>query len=76
MPQQHTGCGAEGEGDQAQHDDEQGAGVQEGVCTGGAAAADELWGTFSAKSAVLQYDFTGLQRERSGQIIKLPHFNF
>ena len=34
---QHTGCGAEGEGDQAQHDDEQGAGVQEGVCRGGAA---------------------------------------
>ena len=29
--------GAEGEGDQAQHDDEQGAGVQEGVGTGGAA---------------------------------------
>ena len=34
---QNTGCGAEGEGDQAQHDDEQGAGVQEGVGRGGAA---------------------------------------
>lgn len=27
---------------------------------------DELWGAFSSKSTVLQYDFAGLQRERSG----------
>ena len=34
---ENTGSGAEGEGDEAQHDDEQGAAVQEGVCRGGAA---------------------------------------
>ena len=34
---ENTGSGAEGEGDEAQHDDEQGAAVQEGVCRGGTA---------------------------------------
>ena len=39
---ENTGSSAEGECDEAQHDDEQGAAVQEGVCRGGAANRCQL----------------------------------